>query len=102
MSDVFRRLVGRTLAQQFAKSFETACLPYQFALSTRAGTEALARAIRAATEMDPRVTVVSIDGIGAFDHIRRSGMLSGLHANPDLQGVLPYARMFYSAPSTYT
>ena len=102
MSDVFRRLVGRTLAQQFGEAFLDACMPFQFALGTRAGTEALARAIRAATEWNPRATVLSIDGVGAFDHVRRRAMLSGLYDNPALQGVLPYARAFYSMPSTYT
>ena len=40
MSDVFRRLVSRTLAQQFTPAFEAACMPHQHALSTKAGAEA--------------------------------------------------------------
>ena len=39
VSDVFRRLVARTLAQQFAKKAETATAPFQHALSIRAGCE---------------------------------------------------------------
>ena len=35
----FRRLVGRTLAKQFAPAIEDACSPHQYALSTRAGTD---------------------------------------------------------------
>ena len=35
--DVFRRLVGRTLAQTFAPQFQQACLPHQYGFSTRAG-----------------------------------------------------------------
>ena len=31
-------------------------MPFQFGLSTRAGTEALVRLLRVATEMDPRAT----------------------------------------------
>ena len=34
---VFRRLVAKTLARQFGKEVVTACSPFQFALSTRAG-----------------------------------------------------------------
>ena len=32
MGDTFRRLVARTLAQQFSAAFDTACRPFQFAL----------------------------------------------------------------------
>ena len=41
VGDVLRRLVGRTLAQAFAPHLERACLPHQYGLSTRAGSEAL-------------------------------------------------------------
>ena len=34
-----RRLVARTLAKQFVKVFEAECSPFQYALSTRAGTD---------------------------------------------------------------
>ena len=54
MGDVFRRLVSRTLAQQFAGAFQSACAPFQYALSTRAGAEALSRALRFTTELQPR------------------------------------------------
>ena len=38
VGDFTRRLVARTLAQQFGAAFDAACQPYKFALSTRAGT----------------------------------------------------------------
>ena len=43
--DVFRRLVSWTLslAQQTSDAFMDACSPFQYALSTRAGAEVLAR-----------------------------------------------------------
>lgn len=41
IGDVLRRLVSRTLAQTYAAAIHTACSPHQFALSTRAGTEAI-------------------------------------------------------------
>jgi hypothetical protein len=84
MGDTFRRLVARTLAQQFAAAFEAACLPYQYALSTRAGAEALARTLRLATEADPRATLLSVDGVGAYDHVSRQAMLGTLFELGDL------------------
>ena len=60
MGEVFRRLVARTLAQEFSVAFRD-----QHALSTRAGSGALIHAVRAAVEADPRTTMFSIDGVGA-------------------------------------
>ena len=68
--DVLRRSVARTLAQQHAEAFGAACMPFQFALPTRAGTDCVARVVRALSELNPESTVVSVDGIGAFDHVR--------------------------------
>ena len=101
MGDVFRRLVARTLAQQFGEQFRQACAPFQFALGTRAGAEALARALRAATEANPRTTVLSIDGVGAYDHISRASMLRALSSHAPLAGLFPFAHFFYGQPSRY-
>ena len=73
--DTFRRGVARTLAEQHNQEFEDACLPFQFALSTKAGTDCVSRMVRVLTELDSQKTIVSIDGIGAFDHIKRRSML---------------------------
>ena len=43
---------------------EETCAPFQFALSTRAGTDCVGHAIRAATDADHEATVLSIDGVG--------------------------------------
>ena len=88
MGGTFRRLVARTLARQFS-------------LGTRAGTEAAARAVRALCERDPRATVVSIDGVGAYDHVHRASMLGGLAGDNALAPLLPFARLFYAESSTY-
>ena len=101
MGDVFRRLTARTVAQQLSEPLQQACSPFQYALSTRAGTECVARAIRAATEMDPRTTLLSIDGVGAFDHVAREGMFRGLRENPALSTALPFVRQFYGSDSLY-
>ena len=101
VGDVFRRLVGRVLAQHFAPRLQEACLPFQYGLSTRSGTEAVSRLLRAAAEADPRATILSVDAVGAFDHVSRQAMLGALAANPALQSLLPYARQFYAEPSSY-
>ena len=59
VGNVFRRLVARELAQHIAAAFQEACLPYQFGLSTRAGTEGLYKLLHTATTIDPRATVLS-------------------------------------------
>ena len=60
--DAFRRLVAKTLSRQFGDEIEDACAPFQYALSTRAGTDCAAHLLRAATAGDASATVVSIDG----------------------------------------
>ena len=56
------RLVARASAQHFA---EAACMPYQFGLSARAGTEALYKLHQVATEGNPRTTVLSVDALSS-------------------------------------
>ena len=97
----FRRLLARTLARQFMPQVEAACSPYQFALSIRAGTDCVGHAIRLATDLDARLTVLSIDGVGAYDHVLRQAMLSGLNAVPEARGMLPFVRMAYASLSRY-
>ena len=56
---------------------------------------------RAATELDARTTVLSIDGVGAYDHISRASMLSGLQHTPSLTALLPFVAQFYAEQSAY-
>ena len=51
--------------------------PFQFALSTRAGAESVVHFLAAASELNPEATIVSVDGIGAFDTMSRRSMLQG-------------------------
>ena len=97
-----RRLVARTLAKQFAKDFETECAPFQYALSTRAGTDCVGHMLRAATDSDAAATVLSVDGIGAYDHVSRSAMLERLSRMPKARAILPFVRLSYGQPSTYS
>ena len=59
---MFRRLVSRALAAAWAPVFAQATRPYQFALRTRAGVDALSPRLRATLENDARATVVSLNG----------------------------------------
>ena len=102
VGDCFRRLVAKTLAKQYSADFETACSPFQFALSIKAGTECVAHARRVATELNRRRTVVSVDGIGAYDLMRRRAMLTKLSTVPRANAVLPFVRMSYGEPSVYS
>ena len=97
----FRRLVAKTLARQFGKAVEATCSPFRFALSTRAGTDCVGHAVRTATDRDPQATVLSIDGIGACDHVHKSAMLGKLLEVPSLRGLLPFVRAAYLEPSRY-
>ena len=52
--------------------------PYQFALQTRAGADALAGMLRAAVDLDADATIVSLDGRSAYDTISRAAFLRKL------------------------
>ena len=96
--DIIRRLVARTVAQQLNPEVEKATAPFQFALTTRCGGECVVHAIQAMTDIDPRATVLSVDGIGAFDLISRAAMMEGLHSLEEGRAVLPFVRQFYGVP----
>ncbi|CAE7242782.1 RAD54 [Symbiodinium sp. CCMP2592] len=89
------------LAQQFSRHIDEATRPHQFALSTRAGAEALAHSLQLETDSDPSCTVLSVDGIGAFDFVSRRAMLTELQHTPDASAMLPFVRLFYGAPSSF-
>ena len=93
--DVIRRLVARTMSQQLAKAAEVATGPHQHALSTRAGCECVAHALQGLVEMDPDTTIVSDDGIGAYDLISRESMMTGFFRMERGGAALPFVQMFY-------
>eukprot|EP00973_Karenia_brevis_P016435 2251569-Karenia_brevis.AAC.1 len=66
---VLRRVVCRAVATQIGEAFLQTMAPYQYALRTRAGTDALAHAIRSLIDHDPDAVVVSLDWVGAFDRV---------------------------------
>ena len=63
VGDVVRRLVARTITQQLGPQVEAATAPFQFALSTRAGSECVAHVVQGLCEVNPDSTVMSIDGL---------------------------------------
>ena len=77
--DVVRRLVARTMSQQMMEAVQGATAPFQYVLATRAGCECVAHALQGITELNPRATVTSIDGISVFDLLSRRAMMQGLH-----------------------
>ena len=101
VGDMLRRVVARTMAQQVSKEVEEATSPFQYALTTRAGCECVAHVLQTLTDLDEHATIVSIDGVGAFDLISRQSMLDGLSAMENGEKLLPFVRSFYGAPSTY-
>ena len=55
--------------------------------------------LRAATDDDPSATILSVDGIGAYDHILRSAMLERLATMREVSAVLSFVRLSYGTPS---
>ena len=72
--------------------------PYQFALRTRAGVDALTARLRATLENDARATVVSL-GRSAYDCISRAAFLSKLREVAP--ALVPFARLFHGRTSEY-
>ena len=80
------------MAKQFAEELERECAPFQCALTTRVGTVCVGHMLRAACDADGSGTVLSVDGIGEYDHILRSVMLERLRRMPKARTILPFVR----------
>eukprot|EP00973_Karenia_brevis_P030055 4142538-Karenia_brevis.AAC.1 len=98
---VLRRVVCRAVAMQMGDVFLQETAPFQFALQTRAGTDALAHALRFLTDSDPDLVVVSLDGIGAFDHVHRAAFFTKLRDTPALRALLPLVTALYGTKSRF-
>ena len=101
VGDIVRRMVARTMAKQVAKKVEAATSLFQYALSTKAGCECVAHMLQSITDLDPEATIISIDGVGAHDHISRNATLEGVLRMEDGDQLVPFVRCFYGSPSTY-
>ena len=81
---------------------EAATAPFQYALKTKAGCECVAHVLQTLTDLDPEATVMSIDGVGAYDLISRNAMLEGLLRMEERRSDPPLCEMFLrQSPSTY-
>jgi len=57
--------------------------------------------MRAKLESNLDHVLVSLDGIGAYDHIYRAAMLDRLAKTKDASAMVPFVRLFYERTSTY-
>ena len=101
VGDIVRRLVARTMSQQMMEEVQSATAPLQYAMSTGSGCECIAHAFQGLTEMNPRATVMSIDGISTYDLVSRKAMLQGRRDLAGGSSALPFVSMFYGALSSY-
>ena len=101
VGDIVRRLVARTISKQIAKKVEETTAPFQYALTTKAGCECVAHILQTLTDSNHETTIISIDGVGAYDLISRHAMLEGVLRMENGDQILPFVRMFYGSPSTY-
>ena len=51
--------------------------------------------------MDSNATILSIDGVGAYDLISRRAMFQGVADLPNGDQLIPFIRQFYEEPSTF-
>ena len=61
----------------------------------------MAHAIQFFTDLNSRATVLTIDGISAYDSISRAAMLDELSNVSDGGAVLPFVLQFYAQHSEY-
>ena len=50
-------------------------------------------------DRDPQTTILSVDGIGAHDHVLRAAMLARM---PKARAILPFVRLSHASPSEYS
>ena len=91
----------RIMSQQLMDSVQRATAPHQCAMSTKSGCECIAHALQGLTELDPRATVMSIDGISTYDLISRRAMLQALDDVTGGSAAVPFVSMFHGTPSHY-
>lgn len=96
---IIRRLVCKTVAQRFSDDFMRATAPFQLALQTRAGTDALAHLVQYLTDADEETVIASLDGVGAFDHVTRARFVDKWCTDKALSPPVPLTRMLRGSQS---
>ena len=99
--EVFRRLVAKTLAKHYQEPLRAAVAPANFDLCYRHGIEALAHLVQFLTDEDPSTVVLTIDGVGAFDHVCRARFFEQLALNPELRTLIPFTQLWYCGVSEF-
>jgi len=93
--------VSKTVARQQQATFMDLVSPYNFGLCNRGGIDALVHLVQFLLEEDGSRVIVSIDGVGAFDHVCRARFFEELANNPQLNSLLPFVRQWYEGPSHF-
>ena len=75
--------------------------PHNFSISDRSGTDAAIHLLQYLTDVQPGKVIMSIDGVGAFDHVSRARMFTELLQNGDLQCLVPFVRQWYGEQSQF-
>ena len=88
--------MSHTLAQQLALAVETVNV-----LTTRAGCECICHILQVETDSSPERTVLSVDGIGAFDFVSRESMLLGLFSFEGGEAILRFPPHTILAQATF-
>ena len=53
------------------------------------------------TNLSAKRVVVSLDGVGAYDHVHRASFLDKLMHTPELESLLPFVRMLHDRQSCF-
>ena len=69
LSSPRRPHIGQGLGAAWGATFDQATCPFQYALQSWAGTDAVVATVRAALDGRPDAVVVSLDGRSAYDSI---------------------------------
>eukprot|EP00973_Karenia_brevis_P029510 4071921-Karenia_brevis.AAC.1 len=80
--DACRRLVSKSLSKQFQDVLRSEVAPYNFGLSDWRGMDSAAHFLQYLSDESPNRVILSINGIGAFDHVSRAQIFQQLLANP--------------------
>ena len=62
-------ILPRWVAKQMSASVEATTTPFQCTLTTKVDCESVTHVLQSLTDQDERATIVSIDGVGAYDLI---------------------------------
>ena len=99
--DTFRRLISKCITRQKQEVLRALVEPHNFGISFKSGTDSLIHLLQYLLDEDPSLVLLSIDGVGAFDHVCRARIFDELHAHPELHDMIPFVSMWYSTPTYF-